>query len=149
MAAETPQERLRNNATEIAAVVVTGIWMAALFAGVGWWLGFLLFGYIVVVPLIALLYGDDDDRTDWWGSADGDWWDTDTASTADSDTDTDTDKDISHAEAPLETLRRRYAAGELSDEQFERKVARLLETETLEDVEDSYTRSQSYETDRN
>ena len=145
MAAETPQERLRNNATEIAAVVVTGVWMAALFAGVGWWLGFLLFGYIVVVPLVALLYGDDDDRTAWWDS--GAWWETDTASTADSDT--DTDKDISHAETPLETLRRRYAAGELSDEQFERKVARLLETETLEDVEDNYTRTQSYETDRN
>jgi hypothetical protein len=35
----------------------------------------------------------------------------------------------------LGTLRNRYAQGELTDEQFERKVERLLETETLEDVE--------------
>ncbi|MFC4448629.1 SHOCT domain-containing protein [Halorussus aquaticus] len=36
----------------------------------------------------------------------------------------------------LETLRERYARGELTDEQFERKVERLLDTESLEDVED-------------
>ncbi|WP_394352010.1 SHOCT domain-containing protein [Halorussus halophilus] len=36
----------------------------------------------------------------------------------------------------LETLRDRYARGELTDEQFERKLERLLDTESLEDVED-------------
>lgn len=35
----------------------------------------------------------------------------------------------------LETLRERYAAGELTDEQFERKLERLLDTETLEDAQ--------------
>lgn len=39
------------------------------------------------------------------------------------------------AEDALETLRERYARGELTDEQFERRLDRLLETETLEDVE--------------
>jgi uncharacterized membrane protein len=33
------------------------------------------------------------------------------------------------AEAPLDVLRRRYADGELSEAEFERKVERLLETE--------------------
>ncbi|MFC4549299.1 SHOCT domain-containing protein, partial [Halorussus sp. GCM10023401] len=37
----------------------------------------------------------------------------------------------------LETLRRRYAEGELSDEEFERKLENLLKTETLEDVRET------------
>ncbi len=39
-------------------------------------------------------------------------------------------------ETPLDRLRQRYAVGELSDEQFERKLEQLLATETLEDAED-------------
>lgn len=35
---------------------------------------------------------------------------------------------------PLETLRDRYAAGEISDEEFERRLDRLLETEREERV---------------
>ncbi len=42
-------------------------------------------------------------------------------------------------EPPLERLRGRYAAGDLTDEQFERKLERLLDTETLEDAEDRIT----------
>lgn len=34
----------------------------------------------------------------------------------------------------LETLRTRYAASELTDEQFEHKLERLLEVETVEDA---------------
>uniref|UniRef100_A0A7D5KMY7 SHOCT domain-containing protein n=2 Tax=Natrinema halophilum TaxID=1699371 RepID=A0A7D5KMY7_9EURY len=37
---------------------------------------------------------------------------------------------------PLETLRERYARGELTDEQFEKKVERLLETESLNTAEE-------------
>lgn len=40
----------------------------------------------------------------------------------------------------LETLRERYAAGELTDDQFEQKLDRLLETETLEDVQERLQR---------
>ncbi len=40
---------------------------------------------------------------------------------------------------PLERLRERYAAGDLTDEQFERKLERLLDTESLEDAEDRIT----------
>ncbi|WP_425498491.1 SHOCT domain-containing protein [Haloprofundus halobius] len=41
---------------------------------------------------------------------------------------------------PLVTLRERYARGELSDETFERKLERLLETETYEGARDSLRR---------
>ncbi|WP_424008066.1 SHOCT domain-containing protein [Haloferax denitrificans] len=40
-------------------------------------------------------------------------------------------------EDALETLRRRYATGELSEEEFEAKVERLLETETVADARGS------------
>ncbi|WP_135828456.1 SHOCT domain-containing protein [Halorussus halobius] len=38
------------------------------------------------------------------------------------------------AEAALDRLRRRYADGELTDDEFERRLDRLLETETLADA---------------
>lgn len=39
-------------------------------------------------------------------------------------------------ETPLDRLRWRYTMGELTDEQFERKLEQLLATETLEETED-------------
>ena len=39
------------------------------------------------------------------------------------------------AEDALEVLRRRYAAGELSDAEFERRLETLVSTETVADVE--------------
>jgi len=122
MTADGPLARLRENATGVVSTLVTGIWLAALFLDQSWWLGFMLFGYIVIVPLTALLFGDEDEIEDHWD-------DESTVDTSDRDT-TDEQDDA------LATLRERYARGELTDEQFERKVEQLLETETLEDIED-------------
>ena len=134
----TPASRFRENATEIASTIVTGFWMVALFTGQDWWLAALLFGYVVVVPVVSLLFGDGSewgDDSDWW---DDDWWDDLWGSNVETDETDETDGSVS--ETPLETLRRRYAAGELTDEQFERKLEQLLETETLEDVEERAAR---------
>lgn len=122
MTADTPLARARENVTGIVSILVTGIWMSAMFTGQEWWLAALLVGYIVVVPLTAMLFGDEDD---WEEYVDEDEFQMPT----DSD-------DEDHEESALESLRRRYAEGELTDEQFERKLDRLLETETLEDVEE-------------
>ena len=125
MSDPSPLDRLRENATGVVSTVVTGVWLAALFLDFGWWLPFMLFGYVVLVPLTALLVGDEDDLAEWWeddvAEADG--------STAETEESTDA----------LDELRERYARGELTDEQFERKLERLLETETLEDLEDRAT----------
>ncbi|MFC7071158.1 SHOCT domain-containing protein [Halobaculum lipolyticum] len=140
----SPADRLRENATAAVSTLVTGIWLAALFTGQDWWLAALLFGYVVVVPLTAMLFGDDDDLEEWWdeeisgieglgGSADGA-----DERVAEPPTDPDT-RDA------LDTLRDRYARGELTDEQFERKLDRLLETESLEDVEDRKRRERDAE----
>lgn len=127
----SPVERLRENLVGVVSTAVTGIWLAALFAGQDWWLAALLFGYVVVVPVTAMLFGDEADVEEWWDDADG-------ASTHAEQSPERTDEgDTTNA---LDTLRDRYARGELSDEQFERKLERLLESESLEDVEDRVAR---------
>ncbi|MXR41890.1 SHOCT domain-containing protein [Halobaculum sp. WSA2] len=136
----SPAERLRENATGIVSTAVTGIWLAALFTGQSWWLAALLFGYIVVVPITAMLFGDEDDIEEWWDEeAKG------VEGLDDADRGTDARPEDPPADPDtrdaLETLRDRYARGELTDEQFERKLDRLLETESLEDVEDRSERA--------
>jgi len=129
MVAGSPVDRFRENLTGIVSVLVTGVWLAALFTGQEWWLAAMLFGYVVVVPVVALLFGDEEDVAEWWE---------DDAGAAES-RDRSADRPD---ETPLEALRRRYAEGELTDEQFERKLERLLETETLEDAEDRAVREE-------
>ncbi|MDZ7849499.1 MAG: SHOCT domain-containing protein [Halodesulfurarchaeum sp.] len=106
-----PVERLRENLTQVVSVVVTGVWLGALFTGLDRWLPFTLLGYIVVVPLTALAFGDQETIAEWWE---------------------DEEVDVPEAETEddaVETLKNRYAAGELTDDEFERKLERLLETE--------------------
>ncbi|RJT03162.1 MULTISPECIES: SHOCT domain-containing protein [Halococcus] len=135
---DTPTQRAKDNAVEIASTLVVGLGLAALFLGVGnFWVIFAL-GFLVVVPLVALLFGDEDDRSewwdDWWGDDDwlDDWWGSSTTDEAEASTEADAEP----SEDSLSIIRRRYARGELTDAQFERKLERLLETETLEDLED-------------
>ncbi len=111
--ADDPATRVRESLTEVTATLVTGIWLLGLFTGQWWWLPALLVGYVVVVPLVAVVYNEPASGRD-----------------------------------AVETLRNRYARGELTDEQFERKLERLLETETIEDVEE-WTRNAREERDRN
>lgn len=120
MSSNSLGQRTRQNASGIAATVVTGTWLALLLLDFpsessNLWLAVMLFGYIAVVPVVSMLFDDEESELD---SAPAD--------TGQSD-----------SEDALERLRRRYAEGELTDEQFERKLDRLLETETLEDAEDT------------
>jgi len=132
MSEETPIDRARENATGIVSMLVTGIWMFGLFTGQEWWLPALIVGYAVFIPLTATLLGDEDEREAWTGEL------TDSSPT---ETTTEEPEPERTDETALEALRRRYAEGELTDEQFERKLDRLLETETLEDVEEHRERA--------
>ncbi|ADD04459.1 DUF2078 family protein [Natrialba magadii ATCC 43099] len=151
--------RLREHVVEVVTLGLTGLWLFGLFIGASWWLPVLLVSYIAVIPIIALLFGDDDDRAEWWDESTAE-----ESARADSTTDSapesshtsrhsrhstarhsephththttttasgDTASDDSASDA-LETLRQRYAAGKLTDAQFEAKLERLLETETIE-----------------
>lgn len=127
---ERTAERFRENAVGIASTAVTGTWLAMLFLipDSMAWLAFMLFGYIVIVPVTAMLFGHEEEIEEWVGEGESE--------------ELSTENDRSSSEDALETLRTRYARGELTDEQFERKLERLLETETLEDVEDRQRRKE-------
>jgi len=129
--------RFERNASEIAGTVVTGAWLAALFLDVEWWLPLMLFGYVVVVPVVGMLFDEDeeDERTEV----------DPTDRTAESDA---VDEVPEGTRDALHRLRTRYAEGDLTDEQFERKLDRLLETETPEDAADHVRRERSREPER-
>ena len=140
----SPRERVEENATEIAGTIVTGLWLVALFAGWEWWLPLMLFGYLIVLPLVSILTGEDDERDDRW--ADWNWgWGSERESEEGSDRGERPadDRPAGGADDALATLRDRYARGELTDEQFERKLDRLLDSETVEDVEDRRRRERA------
>lgn len=128
---DTVRERVVENATEIASMLVLGLGFLALFTGfspVPFWVIWVI-GFTVVVPLVAILAGDEDTEDDWTAEW-SDWFDWSgrherrpnrPGNRAAGEDDSTTDA--------LTTLRTRYARGELTDEQFERKLDTLLETE--------------------
>ncbi|MFW5935612.1 MAG: SHOCT domain-containing protein [Halolamina sp.] len=125
--------RLRANVTGIVSTVVTAVWLGAMFTGQEWWLAAMLVGYVAVVPVTAVLFGDEEDRAEWFG-----------------ENDRSASEPAQHdeEETPLETLRRRYAEGELTEAQFERKLDQLLETETMEGAEAYARRERELERER-
>ncbi|MFB6300663.1 MAG: SHOCT domain-containing protein [Halobacteriales archaeon] len=98
----------RHSTESIGGVVVfltVGLGLTLLFFGVDWfWVVFVL-GFAVVLPLVGVLTSADEEA------------ESETEKTAD----------------PLETLRDRYARGEIDEAGFERRLDRLLETESPED----------------
>jgi len=104
---------------DAAAILTLGLGVIALVLGVDyWWLVFVV-GWLLVVPLIDVFSGTDDE-VDWDQRA---------------DREVDDGATVGDREDALDLLRERYARGELDDEAFERKVERLLETESLDDAE--------------
>jgi hypothetical protein len=118
--------------TASISVLTLGLGIVAAVLGVpNWWLIFVV-GWLVLTPLSAILFDVDDEaegtleppsppRPSEWSEADADQ-----SATGGSESTQDA----------LETLRDRYARGELSEEQFERKLEKLLQTETVEDARD-------------
>jgi uncharacterized membrane protein len=113
-----PDSSRRARATGVASLLVLGLGLTALFAGIDWFWVIFAVGFAAVVPLVSLLVDDESPDRTAGGSA--------TLSSMEA---ADADAD---ADDPLATLRERYARGDLTDEQFERKLEALLETETLE-----------------
>ncbi|MFB6087311.1 MAG: SHOCT domain-containing protein [Haloarculaceae archaeon] len=121
-----PLQRLGENAVEVVSILVTGLWLAALFLNQDWWLAAMLVGYVVVIPLTQILVGETDDEDESEG------WDETTESEGEQRQSGESGDSTDDA---LEQLRARYARGELTEAQFERKLERLLEVETVEDAE--------------
>ncbi|GAA0520656.1 Short C-terminal domain-containing protein [Halorubrum aquaticum] len=99
--------------TSLFAVLELGVLIPATF----------VVGFLILLPLVAVL-GDDFPLVEPVDA---------TAETAAS---ADAGRSESHAANPVATLRRRYATGEIGEEEFERRLDRLLETEELDDTID-------------
>ncbi|SNR46569.1 SHOCT domain-containing protein [Halorubrum vacuolatum] len=109
----TVRDRAKRNASGIAALLVTGTWLPALILGYDWWLAALLFGYIVVVPITAMLFEEENPVL---------------AEASDRRADA------------LDEVRARYAAGEIDYDEFEKRLEDVLETETVADATDHVAR---------
>lgn len=135
----TVGDRLRRSATTIVSIVVTGVWMGALAAEHDWWLPALVVGYVVVVPVIGILSRDSSSEgVVATGSARPD------PSYPSGNADTDAADPESSLDEALAALRERYARGEITDDQFERKLQRLVTIQSAEDLD-----NRSHEPERN
>ena len=100
----------------IATLSVLTFGLTAFFAVVG--LEFLVptifvLGFFILVPLVAIL----GDSLPWVaGEVDG----------------VEVEQSVGSGDGPVDELRARYARGELTDEEFERRLERLLETEDVQ-----------------
>jgi len=109
------EKDLEDYLTEITALLVLGAGLTALFLGYSWfWLVFVI-GFAVVLPLVSVV-----------GEAVVARYRSTSRRTPDPYADERADA--------LEVLRERYARGQLSEDEFERRVERLVETETVADA---------------
>jgi uncharacterized membrane protein len=109
----TVRKRAAENSEQIFVSLVLGAGFIALFAGFNFFWMIWVFGFAVLLPLIGSLTGEgDEDETD-----------------IERDSHQPTEHSDDATTDALATLRNRYARGELTDDQFERKLDALLETE--------------------
>jgi uncharacterized membrane protein len=96
---------------DVTGILVLGGGLVALALDYGWFWWVWVVGFVVVLPLVDLVVEPAVKRMVERGGSGGD------------------DRDA------LDRLRERYARGELTDAEFERKVERLVATESVEDAE--------------
>lgn len=144
MASETWVEKVEG----ILALLILGAGFVALFAGFEYFFLVWILGFAVLLPIVAILLEDEEDDDSLSDAIDSTFA---TIGTAIRDIDRgyhdhvepaiegrasrrDSDGDDASTLDALEILRERYARGDLTDEQFERKLEHLLGTTTLEDA---------------
>jgi uncharacterized membrane protein len=120
--------------TAIVAMLVLGAGLVALFAGVNWFWMVWVLGFAVFVPVVAILT----DQYDLIGVLTGRGRSGSLSRPA---------SDGDRKDDALETLKRRYARGEIDDEEFERRLERLVENESIDEVEARFERERERERD--
>jgi hypothetical protein len=115
-----------NALVKLTSLVVLGVGLTGFLLGYDWFWVVFVVGFVAVVPIVEVV-------TNALGVGE--------TSTSESGADTrphrhqtapDRTADTESEQDALDALRSRYARGELSDAEFERKVEALLETETPE-----------------
>ncbi|PSQ09868.1 hypothetical protein BRC93_11780 [Halobacteriales archaeon QS_5_70_15] len=107
-----PIGNARDQLPGVVTFLVLGVGLADPFLnvvpGIPFWAIFVI-GFAVVLPLVGILFDEDDEGPTGDRSPDR--------------------TDEREEEEPLERLKRRYAEGELTEEEFEHRLERLMETE--------------------
>jgi hypothetical protein len=119
----------------IIPLLVLGAGFVAMFLGLDNFYVIWILGFAVVVPIVAILFDKNGERED------DEWTPEDTQYETEHDSTTTARSSSTATQDALSTLRDRYANGDLTDEQFEQKLDRLLETETPESAEEWRERS--------
>lgn len=113
----------------LIAVATLSLGTLALFFA-GWEVAMVVFviGWFLLAPATAILFGPPSELSiaDALQSADGERATPDRNEGA-----------ADGADDPIETLRQRYARGELSDEEFERRLEALLELDDIDPADES------------
>lgn len=112
-------ERVSEHLAEVIGVLSMGVVVAGATTGIEWLLVVGSIGFIVGTPLAALLEPDDQTTAERTDESDGDG---------------------QQQEEPVDTLKTQYAEGTLSEEEFERKVGRLLEGEDADAADEAGVR---------
>ncbi|PSP39224.1 hypothetical protein BRC71_03130 [Halobacteriales archaeon QH_7_65_31] len=94
----------RENIGGVTTFLILGAGMIALIPGIPWFWAIWVLGFAVLLSLVGFLTDDEDE----------------------------TDESESDPEDPIERLKRRYADGELGDEEFERRLERLVRADDEE-----------------
>ncbi len=131
-----PKQRFKENITSATALIIIGLSVIAYGLSVPYTWLFFVVGLFVVVPLVGMLFGADDWRE--WDPLKDEFWEDIFGEESETEPTAPTSDDTTSKEDALTTLRDRYARGELTDEQFERKLNLLLETESMEDIEQRF-----------
>ena len=128
-------KRVLQSPTALVTLLVTVIWVFGYAVGADWWPIAISVGYAVGIPISSVfLEGELPDGEESDSASDGSMNERRTdRSTYETGADETATGGASTADA-LETLRERYAAGDLSETQFETKLEQLLETESVEDA---------------
>jgi hypothetical protein len=135
---------------KVTSLSVLGLGLAALFLGYErFWLVFVL-GFAVLVPIVATLSeeldggeGDRRNRADSTARRSGESDRRDDGSAHRSAERVGHDAESESKQDALDALRERYARGDLTEAEFERKVETLLETETPESARKHVERTRS------
>lgn len=96
-----PLANAREKPTTVTVFLVLGTGFVALFAGVGWFWAIWVLGFAVIVPLVAILSDEETERGE-------------------------EPEDEPVPADPIERLKQQYAAGELTEAEFERRLERRL-----------------------
>lgn len=117
--------------TAATPILTLGIGLAALFLGQGWWWMVFVFGWVVATPLVAILFDEDEETVEFEENVEARVRE-EMRAALDADDGVD---GVDERQDALDVLRERYAHGEIDEVEFERRVERLLETESIEDAE--------------